>query len=740
MSRMRIRVPFPWVVVLGVLLLGTGFGWAQVSSRAVVVKASKWAVSPPLSEITPVPPGSGAQSDGEDEGGVRSGPLLLRAMPETAARASEAAPLAPTVPPNPSVNILGLGIGFTGFTENVIVPDPNVAVGQTQFVQFVNEAFAVFDKSSNSVVYGPADGTTLWQSLATCSTTNLDEIVEYDKLANRWVMLMPLFTNPPYLCIAVSQTSDATGLWNLYAFEVPQNSNLGNNRPMPDYAKLAVWPDSYYVTYDEAITSTYSGTAVCALDRNAMLNGASAPTMQCFTNDGSTNGVWLAADVDGTTPPPAGSPEYLLNLDSNFQSLDLWQVHIDWTTPANSTLTGPTNIPVTPFTVPCFDTTTILFNPQDNCVPQAGTSNLLNAYGDRLMFRLAYRNFTNGNYQSLVANHTVQVASGNNQTGINWYELRDNNDGKGFGVFQLGTYNPNSSYRWMGSIAMDQSGDIALGYNVSDSSINPTIRYTGRTPLDSPGQMETEADVLSAAGISPGASTGNPVAPYRWADYSSMAVDPTDDCTFWYTTQYMATTGKNWSTQIASFRFPECGVTPDFSFTFTPSSQKATVTAGTSTKFNVVIDAVGYFNSAVTLSCSVPTVQGLSCSFDSTSVMPGNSANLTVTTTAPSASLILPSGTVHSHPLYAAWFGFSALGLFGIFPIRLSAQKRKIVCVLLGLILVGTIALQIACGGGSNSSTPPPKNLGTPAGTYTVTINATSGTIQHNPTVTVTVQ
>jgi hypothetical protein len=746
MSRMQIHLRSPWVVVLGVLLSGAGFCWAQVSSRAVVVKASKRALSPPLSQMTPVPPGSGEQLDGDDEDRMRSrGPIPTRTYPPAATQAAnEVAPLAILAPlsTNAGVNILGLGTGFPGYTIQGIVPDTNGAVGQTQFVQFVNESFSVFDKSNGNLIYGPANGDTLWQSLGgPCSTnSNLDEIAQYDKLASVWVMMMPVFASPPnfpYLCIAVSATSDATGSWHLYSFEIPVNSTLCQCRPMPDYPKLAVWPDAYYIAYDEAVNLQYEGSAVCAVDRSAMLSGAAAPTMQCFSNDGATNGVWLAADVDGTTSPPSGSPEYLLNLDSNFQSLDLWQVHIDWTTPSNSTLTGPTNIPVTPFTEPCFDTTTILFNPQDNCVPQAGTSNLLNAYGDRLMYRLAYRNFPSGNYQSLLANHTVQVTSNSNQVGINWYELR--NMGSGFQVFQQGTYAPDSNYRWMGSIAMDEAGDIAMGYNVSSSSMSPSIRYAGRMPSDSLGQMESEIDVLNAAGVTPASSTGAPVAPYRWADYSSMAIDPTDDCTFWYTTQYMATMGSDWSTRIASFSFPSCGVvvTPDFSVTPSPSS--ATVTAGDPANFTVTIAAVGGFNSAVTLTCSAPTAQAVNCSFASTSVNPGNSVKLTVTTMAPSAALTLPSGTLHSHPLYAAWFGFPALGLVGIGSLSQNAKKRKVACLLICVILVGAIAIQIACGSGNNATTPP-KNPGTPVGTYTVTINAISGSTQHNSSVSVIVQ
>jgi hypothetical protein len=258
----------------------------------------------------------------------------------------------------------------------------------------------------------------------------------------------------------------------------------------------------------------------------------------------------LPSDVDGTTPPPSGSPNYFLSYNVNDQSLNLFQFHVNWTTPSASTFTGPTNIPVAAFIEPCGDTVSV-FTPADNCVPQSGTSEELGVFGDRLMYRLAYRNF--GSYQDLVANHSVQIASGNNQTGIRWYELR--NTGSGFTVYQQGTYAPDSNYRWMGSIAMDKAGDIALGYNVSSSSMSPTIRYTGRLSTDTLGTMESEYDLLTSLGVSH-VSQGNGV---RWGDFSSMAIDPTDDCTFWYTNQYQTTTSSDhWATRIASFNFPTC--------------------------------------------------------------------------------------------------------------------------------------------------------------------------------------
>jgi hypothetical protein len=185
------------------------------------------------------------------------------------------------------------------------------------------------------------------------------------------------------------------------------------------------------------------------------------------------------------------------------------------------------------------------------CIPQPGTSQKLDSLADRLMYRLAYRNF--GSYESLVVNHSVAVGSGRSKTqtvGVRWYELRNPNATPT--VFQQGTFAPDSIFRWMGSIAMDKVGNMALGYSASSTSVAPSIRYTGRLVTDPPGTMQTET-VIQAGGGSQLRNLN------RWGDYSSMAVDPSDDCTFWYTTEYLKANGTfNWSTKIASFKFPSC--------------------------------------------------------------------------------------------------------------------------------------------------------------------------------------
>ena len=438
----------------------------------------------------------------------------------------------PLVTITAGLNFAGVGDGDHGFTPDAAPPDTNLSVGATQVVQWVNESFAVFNKATGALVHGPVAGNTLWSGFGGgCENNNDgDPIVQYDKAADRWILTQFSVSTKPFLqCVAVSTTSDATGRYNRYAF---QYSNF------PDYPKLGVWPDAYYISFNMFNGNFFAGARVCAYDRAAMLAGSPA-TQQCFQLSSSFGGL-LPSDLDGSTAPPAGSPNFFVNFGSN--SLNLWKFHVDFATPANTTLTGPTNIPVAPFSPACGGGT---------CIPQPA-KNQLDSLADRLMYRLAYRNFGTKNQESLVVNHSVTVSGSkrSSTTGIRWYELR-NPSGKPT-VFQQGTFSPDSNSRWMGSIAMDQAGDIAVGYSVSSSSVFPGIRFTGRVPADPAGTLEAEDTILGGSG----SQTQNL---HRWGDYSSMSIDPVDDCTFWYTTEYLKSSGSfNWSTQIASFKFTSC--------------------------------------------------------------------------------------------------------------------------------------------------------------------------------------
>jgi hypothetical protein len=561
-------------------------------------------VSPPLSEmIKYAPPPSLAMRPVEP---MRLIPLPpgLSVLEEDPVRQTSTAP-----PPTPPViqSFEGLGNGQYGFTVTGAPPDTEGTVGATQYVQWVNTSFAVFNKSNGALVAGPTAGNTLWSGFGGgCQNNNDgDPIVLYDKAAQRWVFSQFSVSTTPFLqCIAVSTTSDATGTYNRYSFQYSD---------FDDYPKMGVWPDAYYETFNMFNGNTFVGADACAYNRAAMLAGSTA-TQVCFQQGSSVGGL-LPSDLDGSTAPPAGSPNYMVYFGTN--NLNLFKFHVDFNNTANSTFSGPTVIPVAAFSPLCGGGT---------CVPQPSTSQQLDSLADRLMYRLAYRNL--GSHESLVVNHSVVAGSGG---GVRWYEVQ--NPGGTPVLAQQSTFAPDSSYRWMGSIAMDQSGDMALGYSISNgSSVFPSVAFTGRVPTDPASTMETEVNIVSGSGSQVGGSP--PLT--RWGDYSAMQIDPVDDCTFWFTEEYMKTTGSfNWNTRIANFKFPSCGgtATPDFTIGANPSS--LTVTQGSSGSSTITITSLNGFNSATTLSASgLPS--GVTAAFSTNPVTPpaNGSATSTLTLTA----------------------------------------------------------------------------------------------------------
>jgi hypothetical protein len=445
--------------------------------------------------------------------------------PDLVAQASSLAPLAVTAGLNFD------GVAASGFQP----PDTNGVVGATQYVQWVNTRFAVYSKSTGVKLLGPSAGSFFWQGFGgPCQTQNQGDIVaQYDKAAARWVMTHRASqTNGPYLeCVAVSVTSDATGSYFRYAFANPFNNFF------TDYPKLAVWSDGYYFSADLQDQNNHfkpQGSMVCAFNRSNMLRG-NAATEQCFLVPNTTVHSLLPSDLDGPTAPPAGSPDYFVNLDAPNNALDFWQFHVDWTNPNQSTFTGPSILPVAHFTEACNGGV---------CVPQLNTSNRVDGLGDRVMYRFAYRNF--GTFESLLVTHSVNSGT---VVGVRWYEIRHPQAPT---LHQQGTIAPDSKFRWMPSIAQDKLGDIAVGYSVSNTAMYPAIRFTGRVPTDPLGTMEAEHNIQSGGGAE---LAGN----NRWGDYTAMTVDPINDCTFWYTNEYYSTSSiQNWRTRIASFKFTNC--------------------------------------------------------------------------------------------------------------------------------------------------------------------------------------
>src|SRR3984893_9200262 len=552
-------------------------------------------VSQPLSEMIKHAPASALERKPVE-------PMKLIPLPPGLAEPQEdpviqVGTVEPPTPPT-TLSFEGLGNGQYGFSVTSAPPDTEGTVGATQYVQWVNTSFAVFNKSTGALIAGPTAGNTMWSGFGGgCQTNNDgDPIVLYDKLAQRWIFSQFSVSTTPYLqCIAVSTTNDATGTYNRYSFQYTD---------FDDYPKMSVWPDAYYETFNMfAGGTTFAGADACAYNRAAMMAGTAA-TQVCFQQSTAVGGL-LPSDVDGTTAPPAGSPNYMTYFGTN--NLNLFKFHVDFTTPSNSTFTGPTVINVAAFSPLCGGGT---------CVPQPSTTQQLDSLADRLMYRLAYRNF--GSHESLVVNHSVGAGSGG---GVRWYEIQ--NPSGTPTVPQQSTFAPDSNYRWMGSVAMDQAGDMALGYSVSSTSVFPSIRFTGRVPTDPASTMEAEVSIATGAGSE---STGLT----RWGDYSAMQVDPVDDCTFWYTQEYLKTTGTfNWNTRIASFKFPTCGsTTPDFTIGASPSS--LSITQGSNGTSTITITSLNGFNSATTLSASgLPS--GVTAAFSTNPVTPP--ANGTATST-----------------------------------------------------------------------------------------------------------
>ena len=428
-------------------------------------------------------------------------------------------------------NFDGLGNGTPGFTVSSAPPDTHGAVGSTQYVQIVNgSAFAVYNKSTGARVLGPISTNSLWAGFGgKCQTANDgDPIVNFDAAAQRWIITQFAVSPraaPFFECVAVSQTADATGAYNRYAFSY---------NDFPDFPKFAVHPDAYYFTFNvfNAAGSAFVGARVCAYDRARMLQGLSA-TQQCFTLAPTSDFGLLPSDPDGSSSVAPGSPNYMIAKRAT--SLAMYKFKANFANSALTTFTGPQLIPVAAYTELCSATGT--------CIVQPSTTTRLDALADRLSSRLSYRRYADGRV-SLVTSHAVS-------TGLRWYEIR-NPDAVTPVIFQQGTYAPTTTTRWLGAIAQDKNGNFGVGYSVSSSGVRPGIRFAARAPTDAAGTLGAETTVIAGTG-SQNANLN------RWGDYASMTVDPVDNCTFWFTSEYMKTTGSfNWNTRIASIRLAGC--------------------------------------------------------------------------------------------------------------------------------------------------------------------------------------
>jgi len=448
-------------------------------------------------------------------------------------RARPAAPKAPTAIGPPILNFNGGG--FSGVNP----PDTVGDIGLNHYIQLINfgsgSQMRIYDKAG-TLVAGPIALDSLGAP-APCNAGLGDPIVLWDQLANRW-LVSEFSSAGNRMCVYISQTTDpVAGGWFGYAFQ-------GVN--FPDYPKYGVWPDAYYVGTNESTAAAY------AFQRSQMLVGAAAaaqrfsvlPPLSGFAFEGIQ-----PADADGALPPPAGSPGmFWRHRDSEAHgspgapdTVQYYEFDVDFAVPANSTFTGPIDIPVTEFDSSLCGLTSF------NCFPQPGGGPLLDPLREPIMHRAQYRN--RGTHEVVLGSFVIDV-TGTNVGGVRWFEARKTGGGP-YTLFQEGTVSPDNTNRWMSSIAMDGSGNIALGYNVVNAATAtfPGLRYTGRVSTDPPGTMAAEQLIIAGS-----ASNGS----NRYGDYSSLNVDPVNECTFWWTGEYNPAT--QWSTRIATFTFPvpEC--------------------------------------------------------------------------------------------------------------------------------------------------------------------------------------
>jgi hypothetical protein len=544
-------------------LAQTTFTTAQTNaSKTIVTYPSAYGVSQPLSEL-PIDQSLFTTREMPEPRPIpHAAPALAPGLQEDPVLQKESGPFVSATP----------GVDFDGIpAQNYAPSDSNMAVGPNHIVETVNVRVAVYSKTG-VILAGPTNITTLFSALGgNCASGSSDPIVNYDRLADRWVISDIGYTgSAPYLeCVAVSKTNDPTGAYFLYSYSF--NANLN------DYPKLSVWPTTsngaYLATYNIFSSVGFIGADLCGFDRTKMLVGTPSAAQLCKMTP-NTEGGYLPSDMDGPTAPTDGTPGVFISWqNSSPGQLYLRKLTMNFAA-GTATLSSPTVISVANFTQAC-----------GSCVPQTGTTQTLDTLSDRVMYRFAVRHFSD--HDRAVVNHAVQTGTGS-QVAVRWYELYD--PAGAVTVNQQGTFAPDTSYRWMASMAEDKNGDIGLGYSASSSIINPGVRFTGRVPSDPSGTLETEASILTG----PGSQT---TGLSRWGDYTAMQVDPSDDCTFWYVDQYEKISGTfNWNTNIGSFAFSGCtggGGGPVVSLTPTSLTWGKVVLNSTSTAKAVTLSNTG---------------------------------------------------------------------------------------------------------------------------------------------------
>jgi hypothetical protein len=466
-----------------------------------------------------------------------------------------------------SASFDGLGEGFTGreFPGADKTPegegrggagrggiDISLAVGPDHIFEILNGNMAVFSKkgkkysTTGKLLYGAVPNNTVFSGFGVrCGVSNnSDSVVRYDQLADRWLIVVPVFTRPPdnpegpyAMCYAVSATPDPLGPYYRYEFQRPL---------FPDYPRPAVWPDGYYnptSTSDNLLPDVITQKHDCIAERDKMLKGEVA-SEQCVIIDGGV--FMLNTDLDGKRPPPAGAPNIMMSTGGTqlmkiFEDdgVYFYKVHVDWGDPAKTSVSAPQKIAVAPYHYLCD-------GQLSNCVSQPGTERHLDSQGDKLIQRLVYRNF--GDHESILAEHSVATAA--HGGGVRWYEFRLNAQRDPV-LYQQSTYAPDKFFRWLGSMAMDRKGDIGIGYSFGGDPNYPGQRFAARLAKDPKGQLTFHESVLAEGQAS---QTGS----LRWEDYTNIVVDPSDDCTFWFVGNYLKSGATSSTTRIGAYAVPGC--------------------------------------------------------------------------------------------------------------------------------------------------------------------------------------
>jgi hypothetical protein len=499
-----------------------------------------------LGQTPPIPARPAPPRPGGRTARAAEVPLIPPVAPEinAAGTAVEQTTQGKRPPIEPLASFDGLGEGFAGGGGRGGI-DISLAVGPDHVFEILNGNMAVFSKKGK-LLYGPVPNNTVFAGFGVrCGVSNnSDSVVRYDQLADRWLIVVPVFTRPPdnpqgpyAMCYAVSTTPDPLGSYYRYEFQRPL---------FPDYPRPAVWPDGYYnpsSTSDNLLPDVITQKHDCIADRNKMLKGLPA-TEQCVVIDGGV--FMLNTDLDGKRMPPAGAPNIMMSTGGTqlmkvFEDdgIYFYKVHVDWTDPSKTTVSPPQKIPVAPYHYLCD-------GQLSNCVSQPGAECRLDSQGDKLIQRLVYRNL--GDHESILAEHSVATAARGG--GVRWYEFRMNKQRDPV-LYQQGTYAPGGFYRWLGSMAMDRKGDIGMGYSFGGDPNYAGQRFAARLHNDPKGLLTFHESVLAEGAAS---QTGS----LRWEDYTNIAVDPSDNCTFWFVGNYIKTGATSSTTRIGSFLLRGC--------------------------------------------------------------------------------------------------------------------------------------------------------------------------------------